>query len=83
MSINTTILASIYEIQGYKQEAMLIYEEILRKDPNNNEAKAALTRLKMQKYEFLGVNTDKLQLFVNAHTQKEYQKLEEWLLSWN
>lgn len=82
MSINTNMLASIYEMQGHKEEAMVIYEEILHKDPKNKQAHTALMRLKTQKHNFSVSNHDKLELFINATTQKEYQKLEQWLLSW-
>ena len=83
MAFKTNTLASIYEIQGYKEEAMMIYEEILAKDPKNMEASAALVRLKTQKHNFSGVNRDKLELFVNARTASDYQKLEKWLLQWS
>ena len=82
MSINTNMLASIYEMQGHKEEAMVIYEEILHKDPKNKQAHTALMRKKKQKHNFSVSNHDKLELFINATTQKEYQKLEQWLLSW-
>ncbi|OBV28757.1 hypothetical protein BKN38_08185 [Helicobacter sp. CLO-3] len=82
MSINTSTLASIYEIQGHKEEAIMIYEEILRKEPKNKEARAALVRLKTQKHNFSGLNRDKLELFVYAKTKQDYQKLEQWLMSW-
>ena len=38
----TLTLASIYELQGFKEEALTIYEEILKKDPENFEAKQDL-----------------------------------------
>lgn len=80
MAIHTSTLASIYEMQGYNEEAIVIYEELLKKDPHNQEAKLALIRLKTKKHHFSGVNQDKLALFVNAKTQSDYQKLEQWLL---
>ncbi|KAA8707698.1 tetratricopeptide repeat protein [Helicobacter canis] len=80
MAINTSTLASIYEMQGHTEEAIVIYEEMIKRDPNNAEAKSALIRLKTKKHKFSGVNEDKLVLFVNATTQSDYQKLEQWLL---
>lgn len=80
MSINTSTLASIYEMQGHTEEAILIYEELLKKSPHDERSKRALVRLKTKKHNFSGVNRDKLELFVSARTQRDYQKLEQWLL---
>ena len=46
MSVKTSTLAHIYEIQGHKQEAIVIYEEILRKNPNDKQARSSIVRLK-------------------------------------
>ncbi len=83
MSVKTSTLAHIYEIQGYKQEALVIYEEILRKNPDDKEARLALVRLKNQQHRISKVNQDKLELFINAKTDEDYHQLEEWLIQWN
>ncbi|WP_299328078.1 tetratricopeptide repeat protein [uncultured Helicobacter sp.] len=83
MSINTSTLAGIYEMQGHTEEAIIIYEELLKQNPHDERFKRALVRLKTKKHNFHGVNRDKLELFVNASTQRDYQKLEQWLLSSN
>ncbi|NPA81223.1 MAG: tetratricopeptide repeat protein, partial [Epsilonproteobacteria bacterium] len=43
--MKTLTLASIYELQGLKEEALEIYKEILKNDPDNQEAKIAVKRL--------------------------------------
>lgn len=79
----TLTLASIYELQGFKDEALLIYEEILKREPNNFEAKQALTRLKKQSKAFNGVNTKAKMFFVNAKSNEELKTFERWLMQWN
>ena len=41
----TITLAAIYELQGLKEEALQIYKAILKKEPQNEEAKIAIRRL--------------------------------------
>ncbi len=79
----TLTLASIYEIQGFKNEALVIYEEILKKDPQNFEAKQAVLRLKNPKKEFSGVNQKAKQLFIHAKSNEELKTFERWLMQWN
>ena len=43
--MKTLTLASIYELQGLKSEALEIYKELLRANPENKEAKIAIKRL--------------------------------------
>ena len=45
----TITKAKIYEDQGLLREALLIYKEILKRDPSNKAALAAISRLSMQK----------------------------------
>ncbi|MCE3039037.1 tetratricopeptide repeat protein [Helicobacter anatolicus] len=79
----TLTLASIYELQGYKDEALVIYQEILKKDPENFEAKQALKRLKVHK-KFGGVNEAAKKMFINASSSSEELKnFERWLMKWN
>ena len=47
--IKTTTLASVYEAQGLREDALKIYEEILKNDPTNKEAKDGIKRLKKTK----------------------------------
>jgi len=43
--MKTLTLASIYELQGLKNEALEIYKALLRENPDNKEAKIAIKRL--------------------------------------
>lgn len=80
---NTLTLASIYELQGYKDEALVIYQDILKKNPDNFEAQQALKRLKINK-KFGGVNEAAKKMFMNASSNSEELKnFERWLMQWN
>lgn len=79
----TITLASIYELQGFKDEAMLIYEEILKKDPDNFEAKQALKHLKKPIKSFEGVNQKAKNFFIHARSSDELKTFERWLMRWN
>ncbi|GAD19244.1 tetratricopeptide repeat protein [Helicobacter fennelliae] len=83
MSVKTSTLAHIYEIQGHKQEAIVIYEEILRKNPNDKQARSSIVRLKTDQCKFTGLNKEKFLLFVNAQSDEDYLQFEEWLTQWN
>lgn len=79
----TLTLASIYELQGFKDEALVIYEEILNKDPNNFEARQAITRLKKTKKSSIQVNQKAKLFFVNARNTEELKTFERWLMQWS
>ena len=82
--MQTLTLANIYELQGLKEEALEIYKEILKKDPNNSEAKIAIRRLSGMRKKFLNVNTQMKEYFLKMDTEVEYKEFERWLLkAWN
>ena len=56
--IKTATLGAVYESQGLKEEAIQIYKDILKNDPNNTEAKEALQRLKGKKKKFDKANSE-------------------------
>ncbi len=72
---NTICEALMYEKQGLINEALLIYKNILRRDPNNAVAKKNLDNLSAQHSShamlghFLRLNDD------------DIQKLKKWLVS--
>jgi hypothetical protein len=72
----TKTYAQILEIQGFKQEALEIYEELLRKK-NDPEIKEAIERLKKRRI-FEGVNVLRLKEF-NETTQLNRYEFEKWL----
>ncbi len=82
--MQTLTLANIYELQGLKEEALEIYKEILRQDPNNSDAKIAIRRLSGIRRKFLGVNQEMKEFFVTMDESVEYNEFERWLLKlWN
>jgi hypothetical protein len=78
--IQTITLASIYELQGFKKEAILVYKNILQKEPDNTDAKLGLRRLSGIKRKFSGVNENMKNFFINMDTNKEFEEFERWLL---
>jgi tetratricopeptide (TPR) repeat protein len=82
--MQTLTLANIYELQGLKEEALDIYKEILKKDPNNSDAKIAIRRLSGMRKKFLNVNTEMKDFFLRMDEEIEFNEFERWLLkSWN
>ena len=82
--MQTLTLANIYELQGLKEEALDIYKNILKKDPNNAEAKVAIRRLSGVRKKFLKVNSQMKEFFVKMDTDVEFKEFERWLLKgWN
>ena len=74
--INTKTYADILAIQGFKQEALEIYEDLL-KESNDPEIKESINRLKKRKT-FKNVNVIKLNEF-NKINQKNRYEFEKWL----
>ena len=82
--MKTLTLANIYELQGLKEEALEIYKEILKKDPDNAEAKVAIRRLSGVRKKFLKVNSQMKEFFVKMDSDVEFNEFERWLLkAWN
>ncbi|WP_457749214.1 tetratricopeptide repeat protein [Sulfurimonas sp.] len=82
--MQTLTLANIYELQGLKEEALDIYKEVLKKDPNNSDAKIAIRRLSGMRKKFLHVNTQMKEYFLKMDTEVEFKEFERWLLkAWN
>ena len=79
MTMKTRTLAQIYELQGMKKEALDIYKEVLKRDPSNSEAKAAIRRLSGLHRRFEGVNEKKLRYFLHMKSDEEFRKFEAWL----
>ncbi|WP_024955618.1 tetratricopeptide repeat protein [Sulfurospirillum arcachonense] len=81
--MKTLTLASIYELQGLKSEALEIYKDLLKKDPNNKEAKIAIKRLSGLRKKYPNVNEDMKKFFVNMDSEVEFLEFERWLVKWN
>jgi tetratricopeptide (TPR) repeat protein len=73
----TKTYAKILESQGFKREALEIYEKLLKKYPNDKELQESIERLKKRK-KFKGVNIIKLKEFDNINQKNRYN-FEKWL----
>ncbi|MCV6608415.1 MAG: hypothetical protein OIF32_09390 [Campylobacterales bacterium] len=80
---NTITLARLYEDQGHKNDALGIYQEILKQDPTNKEVIEAIARLTGHRKEFLGVDKKKLNYFIKMTKEEDFLKFERWLAKWN
>lgn len=82
--MKTLTLASIYELQGLRDEALCIYKDLLKKDSNNKEAKVAIRRLSGLRKKYPNVNEDMKNFFVNMDSEVEFLEFERWLAKlWN
>jgi len=82
--MQTLTLANIYELQGLKDEALEIYKGIIKKNPENSEAKIAIRRLLGMRKKFNGLNTEMKDFFVEMDAKVEFLEFERWLLKlWN
>lgn len=71
--MNNLTKALVYESQGLKKEAALIYKDLLLGDPKNKEALLGLKRLSSSK------NDDKLELFYSEN-EIDIDKFKRWLV---
>ncbi len=78
--VKTLTLASIYELQGLKSDALDIYKELLKKNPKNKEARVAIRRLSGIRKKYLGVDEQMKSFFVNMSSDVEFLEFERWLV---
>ena len=64
--------AEILLSQGFKDEAIEVYEKLLEKNPNDKEIIEALNRLKKRR-KFEGVNVLRLKEFENINQKNRYE----------
>ena len=77
MLIKTKTYAKILESQGFKKEALKIYEQLLKENKGDKEIIKAIERLKSRK-KFDGVNIFKLKEFNEINKKNRYE-FEKWL----
>jgi len=77
--VKTLTLAQIYELQGLKSDALEIYKEILKKDPDNHEARVAIRRLSGIRRHFGNVNESMKRFFIEMDSEAEFAEFERWL----
>lgn len=83
MNFKTKTLASIYELQGHRLEALEIYKDVLKSEPQNIEIQNAIKRLNSERKTFDGVNLKAKEVFVEASNLQELKIFERWLMKWN
>ncbi|KGI57376.1 hypothetical protein LR59_01245 [Campylobacter sp. MIT 97-5078] len=77
---NTITEASIYEAQGLKNEALEIYKNILKNDPNNQNAIDAIRRLSGLRSKHPDLNTQMLDFFLRMKSEEEINEFKRWLI---
>ena len=77
MLIKTKTYAKILESQGFKEEALKIYEQLLKENRNDKEIIEEIQRLKAKK-KFNEVNIIKLKEFNKVNEKNRYE-FEKWL----
>jgi len=78
--VKTLTLASIYELQGLKEDALDIYKEILKEDSNNKAARIAVRRLSGIRKKYSGVDEEMKKFFINMASDVEFLEFERWLV---
>ena len=82
--MKTLTLANIHESQGYNEEAIKIYQDILAQDPENEAALLGLKRFTQVRRGFSGVNQKKKYYFARMSKKEQYIQFERWLAQpWN
>ena len=73
---NTITEALIYEAQGLKDDALIVYKNILKREPTNAAAIAAIRRLSGLSRKKTGVNKQMRDLFIKmTEGQNDFHSL--------
>ncbi|WP_120872438.1 tetratricopeptide repeat protein [Helicobacter pylori] len=87
MSLETITLARIYEEQGFFEEALQIYTNILNKTPDHAEALKQMKRLEKIQKNCTPFKHDAILERHYLHFIKgdylSVENLEKWLVEWN
>ncbi|MCH4604647.1 hypothetical protein KII77_05730 [Helicobacter pylori] len=87
MPLETITLANIYEEQGFFEEALQIYTNILNKTPDHIEALKQMKRLEKIQKNLAPFKHDALlkQHYLNfiKGDRLSVENLEKWLVEWN
>ncbi|AQW81158.1 hypothetical protein CPIN17260_0856 [Campylobacter pinnipediorum subsp. pinnipediorum] len=78
--LNTITKALIYESQGLKDDALEVYKNILKADPNNKEAISAIRRLSGIRRSIKIKNEQMKDFFVDMSTPEEINEFKRWLI---
>ncbi|MFC2571251.1 MAG: hypothetical protein ACFNUU_02460 [Campylobacter sp.] len=77
---DTITEALIYEAQGLKDDALIVYRNILKREPANAAAIAAIRRLSGLSRKKTGVNEQMRVFFVKMKTDEEITEFKRWLI---
>ena len=77
---NTITEALIYEAQGLKDDALIVYKNILKREPTNAAAIAAIRRLSGLSIKKTGVNEQMKDFFIKMKTDEEITEFKRWLI---
>ncbi|GAA7168772.1 hypothetical protein HpBGD53_13220 [Helicobacter pylori] len=87
MPLETITLARIYEEQGFFEEALQIYTNILEKTPDHTEALKQMKRLEKIQKNLAPFKRDALleRHYLNfiKGDRLSVENLEKWLVEWN
>lgn len=71
--------ALIFESQGFIDDALMVYKNILQSDPKNKDARDAIKRLSGARQPKIGANKEMLGYFF-SYEKDELDKFKRWLL---
>lgn len=77
---NTITEALIYEAQGLQDDALLVYRNILKSEPDNAAALAAIRRLGGLRKKNPRLNEQMCDMFVRMRTNEEISEFKRWLI---
>lgn len=77
---DTITEALIYEAQGLKDDALIVYRNILKREPANAAAIAAIRRLSGLSRKKTGVNEQMRDFFIKMKTDEEITEFKRWLI---
>ena len=77
---DTITEALIYEAQGLKDDALIVYKNILKREPTNAAAIAAIRRLSGLSRKKTGVNEQMRDFFIDMKTPEEITEFKRWLI---
>lgn len=80
MKKQTLTEAAIYEAQGLKDEALEIYKNILKEEPENQNAIDAVRRLSGLHSQHRDLNTQMYDFWCNAKSENELNEFKRWLI---
>ncbi len=71
--------ALLFEFKGLKEDALNLYKDILKKNPDSREVNWAINRIAGNRKKFFKVNTPKRDFFIHCRSEN-LPKFEKWLI---